>query len=92
MLEQEEKEMAKTQRIRTEGYSENNKVPARIAQDDIAKRAYALYLARGEGDGHDVDDWVAAELELREELSNAQAKGESPNVLSRKFGTVSAIR
>ena len=55
--------MAKAQRIiRTEAYLENDKVPTRIvAQDDIAQRAYALYLARGGEHGHDVDDWLAAE-------------------------------
>jgi len=70
----------------------NDKVPIRIAQDNVATRAYALYLARGGEHGHDVDDWLAAELELREALSYAQAKGERANVLSRRFGTVSAIR
>jgi hypothetical protein len=32
---------------------------------DIACRAYDLYLARGGGHGHDVEDWVRAERELR---------------------------
>ena len=91
LLRQEEKEMAKARRIRTEGYLENDKIPTRIiAQDDIAQRAYALYLARGKEDGRDVDDWLAAELELREELSYAQAQGARENVLSHRFGTVSA--
>ena len=90
---QEEKEMAKAQRIRTEGYLENDKIPTRIiAQDDIAQRAYALYLARGREDGHDVDDWLAAELELREELSYIRAQGARENVLSQRFGTVPAGR
>ena len=84
--------MAKTQKVRTERFSDNNKVPTAITPDDIAKRAYALYLARGGEDGHDVEDWLAAESELREELSYAQAKGERANVLSRKFATVSAMR
>ena len=85
--------MAKAQRIRTEAYLENDKVPTRIiAQDDIAQRAYALYLARGGEHGHDVDDWLAAELELREEVSHAQAQSARQNVLSQRFGTVSADR
>jgi hypothetical protein len=33
----------------------------------IARRAYELYCARGYEDGHDVDDWVNAERELRAE-------------------------
>jgi hypothetical protein len=33
---------------------------------DIARRAYDLYLARGCEHGHDVDDWLKAERDLRE--------------------------
>jgi len=33
-------------------------------QDDIAKRAYELFLERGCVDGHDCEDWLAAEQEL----------------------------
>jgi hypothetical protein len=32
--------------------------------DDVAARAYELYLARGAADGQDFDDWLAAEREL----------------------------
>ncbi|HVR62009.1 MAG TPA: DUF2934 domain-containing protein [Polyangia bacterium] len=32
--------------------------------DAIAERSYELYLARGQHDGHDVEDWLAAEAEL----------------------------
>jgi hypothetical protein len=35
--------------------------------EDIERRAYELHLARGAGDGHDLDDWIQAERELREE-------------------------
>ena len=31
----------------------------------VAERAYQLYLARGGEDGHDLEDWVCAEQELR---------------------------
>jgi hypothetical protein len=31
----------------------------------IATRAYERFLARGATHGHDVDDWLAAEQELR---------------------------
>jgi hypothetical protein len=34
-------------------------------EDDIRVRAYHLYLERGAVDGNDVDDWVAAERELK---------------------------
>jgi hypothetical protein len=38
-------------------------------QGDIADRAFERYCARGCEDGHDVEDWLAAERELREEAS-----------------------
>ena len=34
------------------------------SRDRIAERAYALYEARGRGDGRDTEDWLAAEREL----------------------------
>ncbi len=33
--------------------------------DDIATRAYDLYLRRGATDGCDMDDWLEAERQLR---------------------------
>jgi hypothetical protein len=38
---------------------------ASVTNNDVARRAYDLYLARGCEDGHDVDDWIQAERELR---------------------------
>jgi hypothetical protein len=32
--------------------------------EQVAARAYQLYLERGRTDGHDVDDWLQAEYEL----------------------------
>ena len=39
--------------------------------DDIARRAYELYEARGRDDGRDFDDWLEAERELRRANSGA---------------------
>ena len=36
----------------------------RVSRDEIAGRAYELYLARGAEPGHDLDDWLQAEREL----------------------------
>jgi hypothetical protein len=38
---------------------------ASVTNSDIARRAYDLYLARECEHGHDVEDWVQAERELR---------------------------
>jgi hypothetical protein len=32
--------------------------------EEIAARSYELFLARGGADGHDVEDWLAAEAQL----------------------------
>ena len=34
-------------------------------EEEIALRAYEIYLERGKTDGYDVDDWLQAEYELR---------------------------
>ena len=42
----------------------------RIDSEEIEKirqRAYELYLARGRGDGHDIEDWLPAEEEIAKE-------------------------
>ena len=49
----------------TGGAPESLLRPASVTDSDVAHRAYELYLARGSEHGHDVDDWTAAERELR---------------------------
>jgi hypothetical protein len=36
-----------------------------LGHDDIARRAYELWQARGAVHGHDFEDWQRAEAELR---------------------------
>ena len=43
--------------------------PVPASEGDVARRAYRLYLARGAGHGHDLDDWLQAERELRSEFA-----------------------
>ncbi len=40
------------------------KLPA-PAREEIARRAYAIFRARGGTHGYDIDDWLQAERELR---------------------------
>jgi hypothetical protein len=67
--------MAKSQRRRTDNLvtmpSGNQLVGT--TDDDIARRAYELYEERGGEHGHDVDDWLRAERELRPALSSTAA-------------------
>ena len=43
------------------------------SREEIEVRAYEIYEERGRAEGHDVEDWVAAE----EELTNRLAAGET---------------
>jgi hypothetical protein len=36
------------------------------ADEEIAQRAYELYLARGGEDGHDLEDWLEARRQLED--------------------------
>lgn len=54
--------------IRSGGYS----------SDQIAARAYELYLARGAADGQDFDDWITAERELSTSRSHAEDRTVPP--------------
>jgi hypothetical protein len=37
-----------------------------VPESEIARRAFELYCLRGGEHGHDMDDWLQAERELRE--------------------------
>ena len=41
---------------------------------DIATRAYELYCSRGCQGGHDVEDWLQAERELREKTTTQRRR------------------
>ena len=61
--------MAKATTKPREVVTASNRPPRRPAQrtitdSEIARRAYDLYLARGCGDGYDLQDWLQAEREL----------------------------
>jgi hypothetical protein len=43
-----------------------------LDQAEIARRAYALFEARGGADGHDREDWLAAERQLEEERARSR--------------------
>lgn len=42
-------------------------------EQEIRRRAYALYEERGREDGHDIDDWLRAEAELSATAQKAAA-------------------
>ena len=42
-------------------------------EEQIRRRAYELYEARGRGNGHDLDDWLEAEAEITGRAERAAA-------------------
>ena len=69
--------MAKSQTNRSDAVAKSASrvappsLQAMVTDSDIARRAYDLYVARGCENGHDVDDWLRAERELRGTMSSA---------------------
>jgi hypothetical protein len=41
-------------------------LPPTPSSEEIARRAYEIYLARGGAAGHEQEDWLQAEKELKE--------------------------
>ena len=46
----------------------------KVSPDEIALRAYELFMARGGAHGNDLDDWLVAESELMRARSARQAR------------------
>ena len=44
---------------------------AELTWERVAAKAYELYVSRGRTEGHDLDDWLQAESELRSEMVSA---------------------
>jgi hypothetical protein len=42
-------------------------------EQQIQQRAYELYEQRGRADGHELDDWLQAECEIKGKQANAPA-------------------
>jgi hypothetical protein len=55
----------------------NKKVPT---QEEIALRAYEIYLKRGGENGGELEDWLAAEKELTESLQTDAHEPTIPNL------------
>jgi hypothetical protein len=44
----------------------HSSMPTKATVDEIAHRAYERYEERGRQHGHDVDDWLQAESDVRQ--------------------------
>jgi hypothetical protein len=52
-----------------------NEPSVEVPRRDIAGRAFELYCQRGRQHGHDTDDWLQAERELRDAVRATPASG-----------------
>jgi len=60
------------------------------SQEEIAQRAYELYLQRGSVPGHETDDWLQAEAELSAEATQGEQRDETQP--ARRSGTGASRR
>ena len=54
-------------------------VPALPSHELIAARAYEIYLREGSVDGHEIDHWMRAQIELGEEVGLKTSDDHTPN-------------
>ena len=57
---------AARKRAKSASKTRSEDTPSGLSREEIAKRAYEIHLRRGGTHGHDLDDWLQAEIELRE--------------------------
>ncbi|HKQ86221.1 MAG TPA: DUF2934 domain-containing protein [Candidatus Acidoferrales bacterium] len=64
------------------------------SNQQIEARAYEIYLERGRENGHDVEDWLAAEKELsqRREEVNALFDQEQPEPAKLGYAATASAR
>ena len=51
--------------VQAVGYGPDTRSPAERVPEMIRGRAYQIYECRGHKPGHDLDDWVQAEREIK---------------------------
>ena len=44
---------------------------AEPSRDEIASRAYQIYVRKGQPEGHDLENWLEAETELKRERNGS---------------------
>lgn len=62
-----------------------------LTPEQIAARAYQLYLERGRANGYDIDDWLQAEYELLQLPVRKLAELEPPAAPRGKARTKSLV-
>ncbi len=71
--------MPKTRATSSPTVKKPQKTKTRPTQEEIALRAYHIFLERGSTPGDEIEDWLRAERELTEQLNKP---GRKPKVVS----------
>ena len=53
-------------------------------EDEVRVRAYEIFLRRGGQTGHEIDDWVQAENELKQQIYGKVLEAPVPKQRKRK--------
>lgn len=82
------KHQRRTMRInlprRGEGVKTVLELKTRPTQDQIRQRAYEIHQARGDAPGRELDDWLQAECELKQEIAAPSTKnGKGPSAAGK---------
>ncbi|HEX2666454.1 MAG TPA: DUF2934 domain-containing protein [Candidatus Acidoferrum sp.] len=72
--------MSKTAKSSSSALKKAQVAKSAPTQDEIARRAYEIYLERGGAPGYELEDWTRAERELVQKNGQVRRKGESKPV------------
>jgi Protein of unknown function (DUF2934) len=72
--------MSKTAKSSSSALKKARVAKSAPSRDEIARRAYEIYLERGGAPGHELEDWTRAERELVQKNGQVRRKGESKPV------------
>jgi hypothetical protein len=72
--DQNQSPVGKLRPVRVEA-TNGSRIDFTPSPDEVAKRAYFSYVSEGSLDGHDVQDWLAAEAELVAEGKLSRIRG-----------------
>jgi hypothetical protein len=72
--------MSKTAKSSSSALKKERVAKSAPTREDIARRAYEIYLERGGAPGHELEDWIRAERELTQKNGHGRRKGESKPV------------
>ena len=68
-----------------------NKINDTSTHEQVASRAYELFMQHGATDGSDLSDWLMAERELTQRPKAAATRRKTTQTLSKKTASTTAV-